>query len=343
VFIHHQTLFTHLQYINKLQSHAWIGVDLFFALSAFLFTKLLTTEYYKTEKISFKKFYLRRIFRIWPIYFVFIGFSMIWFFLHHGEFSKNIVIRIIGLLTFSDNIIASTSGLNPLPYASHLWTIAYEEQFYIFIPIIILLLVCSTYRTKIISLISIFIILTGIRHLLIINNIPFPAIWVLPISHFESIIFGIVIGFGGFDFLLIRIKPILLGFIGILFFFLVSILPNVWINSKWLHLTYLFAGLFSSLVLFSVLNSSFLKRVLSIGIFVFLGKRSYGLYVYHLFGNTVANIMIKKIPLLPSNLFASILYSISFTILISTLSYTLIESPFLKLKKKFEVIISRPI
>jgi len=343
VFIHHQKLFTEIPYLSNLQAYGWIGVDLFFVLSAFLFTKLLTTEFSKTKKISFKKFYLRRIFRIWPIYFVFIGFSVVWFILHHGDFSKDIIFRLIGLFTFSDNIISATKGLNPLPYTSHLWTIAYEEQFYIFIPIIILLLVRSSIRTKIISLTAVFIIFTGIRHILIFNNIPYPAIYVLPITHFESIILGIVIGFEGFDFLLKKTKPIILGLLSLLSFILTCLLPNVWITSNWLHITYLLVGISTSLALFSVLNSNFLKRVFSIKLFVFLGKRSYGLYVYHLFANTVSSIMIKYIPSIPSNLLASFLYSLSITILVSIISYKVIEKPFLKLKKKFEVIISRPI
>jgi peptidoglycan/LPS O-acetylase OafA/YrhL len=343
VFIHHHSLFTKIPYFSFLQAYGWIGVDLFFVLSSFLFTKLLTTEFSRTKRINFKKFYLRRIFRIWPIYFAFIGFSLAWFFLHHEEMSKNITIRLIGLFTFSDNILAATKGLNPLPYTSHLWTIAYEEQFYIFIPIIILILVRSSLRTKIISLISVFILFTSIRHFLIMNKASYTAISVLPITHFESIILGIVVGFGGFDFFLKRINPFILGVIGVLFFALVCLLSTAWNYSNWLHVTYLSIGMFSSFTLFSVLNIDLLKKLFSINLFVYLGKRSYGLYVYHLFGNAIATILIKYIPSLPSNLLASFIYSLSFTILISIISYKIIEKPFLKLKKKFEVIRSRPI
>lgn len=344
VFIHHQSLFGNILYISKIKGYGWVGVDLFFALSAFLFTKLLTAEYYKTHSISFKKFYLRRIFRIWPLYFVFIGFAVSYFiFYSNGELSKNIYLRIFGLVAFSDNIFTALKGYNPLPYTSHLWTIAYEEQFYVFIPLVIWLLVRASAKTKVISLISVLLIFFGIRHALIVMNIPHPAIWVLPVTHFESIIFGIVVGFGGFDFLLKVFKPLTLGMISILFITIVCILPSVNVISSWLHVSYLCVGIFTSLVLFSVLKSDILKTVFSLRVFVFLGKRSYGLYVYHLLGNGVAEYIIKKIPAIPSNTLADFLYSLTFTIIAAIVSYSLIEKPFLKLKRKFEVVISRPI
>jgi len=344
VFVHHHSLFAKIPYLSILHTNGWIGVDLFFALSAFLFTKLLIAEYNKTKTISFKKFYLRRIFRIWPIYFLFIGFSVaLYIFFFKGSIGNNIGIRIIGLFTFSDNIMTAIYGYNPLPFIAHLWTITYEEQFYIFIPIIILLLVRSSFKKKLISVISIFILFNGIRFALIANNVPHPAIWVLPITHFESIVLGIVIGFGGIDFLLKRIRPLMFGLIGIFFFILLCFLPNLDNISYWLIVSYSFVGISTSMVLFSVLNSNYLKEFFSKELFVFLGKRSYGLYVYHLLGNGVASFMIAKISIIPSNSLASFLYSLSFTVIVSIISYKVIETPFLKLKKRFEVIISRPI
>jgi peptidoglycan/LPS O-acetylase OafA/YrhL len=166
---------------------------------------------------------------------------------------------------------------------------------------------------------------------------------VLPVTHFESIIFGMVIGFGGIDFLIKKIKPIFLGLAGVFFFVLLSLLPNVEDISYLLILTYLFVGISTSLVLFSVSNSNLLKKVFSKKVLVFLGKRSYGLYIYHLFGNGIAGILIDKLHFIPSGLLASFLCCLTITIIASIISYKIIETPFLKLKKRFEVIISRPI
>ncbi len=341
--MNHHDLFSKIPLLSVFNKEGWIGVDLFFSLSAFLFTKLLIAEFEKTRTISFKKFYIRRIFRIWPIYFLFIGFSVTLHLFSNGTISNNIGMRIFGLFAFSDNIMSAIYGYNPLPYVAHLWTIAYEEQFYIFIPIIISLLVRASYKKKVISLITVFILFNIIRIAFIANNVPHPAIWVLPITHFESIILGIVIGFGGYNFLLKIFTPLTIGLIGLLFFIVIHLLPDISNNSYWLIASYSFVGISTSMLLFSVLNSKYLKPLLSKGVFVFLGKRSYGLYVYHLFGNAIASFMISHVPGIPSNSLSSFLYSLSFTVIVSILSYKIIETPFLKLKKKFEVIVSRPI
>ena len=343
VFVHHHPLFTKIPYLSFLHNYGWIGVDLFFTLSAFLFTKLLIAEFHKTKTISFKKFYIRRIFRIWPVYFLLVIFSIVLYSFLKGSIDNNIGVRIIGLFTFTDNIMSALYGYNTLPYTAHLWTISYEEQFYVFIPIIIFLLVRTTLKKKLISLISIFLLFNFFRFFMIGNNVPHPAIWILPVTHFESILLGIVIGFDGFKFLSKRINHLVIGLIGVLFFVLLCLLPNADNISYWLVLSYTFIGISTSMVLFSVLNSDYLKKIFSQKIFVLLGKRSYGLYLYHLSGNGIASFMIKKITILPSNYLASFIYSLLYTIIVSIISYWLVETPFLKMKKKFEVIISRPI
>ena len=343
VFIHHHSLFSKISYFSVLHTNGWIGVDLFFALSAFLFTKLLIAEHEKTRIISVKNFYLRRICRVWPIYFLFIGFSITIYILKNGQISKYIGLRVFGLFVFSDNVFSAIYGYNPLPVVAHLWTIAYEEQIYIIIPIVILSLIRSSYKIKIMSLISVFFLLNLIRLVLLCNGVSHQVIWVLPITNFESIILGIVVGFGGFNILLKRLNPLIIGLIGILFFILVCLMQPFVKITYWLIISYLLVGLSSSMVLFSTLNSKYLRTIFSQKVFVFLGKRSLGLYVYHLLGNIIATKLILYIPEIPSSSFFSFIYSLSFTVIISIISYKVVETPFLILKKQFEVISSRPI
>ncbi len=343
VFIHHSNLFTGIPVLFNIQSNCWIGVDLFFVLSSYLFTKLLVKEFEHTNTINFRKFYIRRLFRIWPVYFLFVSFTILCFFMFMQGTPANLLARITGLFTFTDNIVTAIYGYSILPFSAHLWTISYEEQFYLFVPLLILFLVRSSLKKRFVFFVGAFIALNLIRLTMIWIKVPHPAIWVLPVSHFESIIMGIVIGFGGLDKLLKNIKPGWLLLIGTGFFGVICTIPYLEVISYWLIVTYTCVGISTSLILYSILQSESVKKLLSNKIFVFLGKRSYGLYLYHLLGNGVSALLIKQIPALPDSHLASFLYSLAFTIIVSLFSYRLIESPFLVWKKRFEVIETRPV
>lgn len=233
---------------------------MFFALSAFLFTKLLVTEYQKTQTINLKKFYIRRIFRIWPLYFLFISLSLALYIWLGGHFSNDVRLRVIGLFAFSDNIMAAIHGYNIFPYSAHLWTIAYEEQFYILIPILILYLVRKSFKIKLIFFITVLVSFNIIRLIMITNNVNHPAIWVLPVTHFESTVLGMVIGFGMLDLFANKMNSMITGLIGIFCFLLLCLLPNVDIISYALVISYSLVGLSTTMILISVMKSDVLKK-----------------------------------------------------------------------------------
>ena len=173
---------------------------------------------------------------------------------------------------------------------------------------------------------------------------PHPAIWVLPFSHFESILLGIVIGFNGFDFLTKHVRPFFIIILSFLFLYLYSKSTPLNVNNPSLIFTYLFIGLSTSFLLLAVIKSTYLKSILSHPFLVFLGKRSYGLYVFHQLANsTLGDYVLDNFKIIPHTPVATLLCSLTITILLAIFSYFLLEKPFLILKKKFEIINSRPI
>lgn len=343
VFIHHHNLLKNIPYLSAIRDYGWIGVDLFLVISAFLFTKLLVFECLANGKISFTKFYIRRVLRIWPIYYIFISITILYFYIVNGKISLKILFRIVGLFSFSDNLITAVEGYNPIFFTPHLWTISYEEQFYIFIPIIIFLAIKSKLKIQLFSLVFIFVIFNGIRFYLLTESISHPAIWVLPITHFESIILGIVIGFGGFESLTKKLPTILLLLFGILSFILITKLPKIESGSFYSSVSYSLIGACTSLIFVSVLENKILKNIFSKELFIFLGKRSYGLYLFHLSGISLANYTVSNLIKISSNSIASFFLALFYTIVLGIVSYKVIETPFLKLKRKFEMVLSRPI
>ncbi len=125
--------FRHMETYHLGWAGQW-GVPLFFFLSAFLIVELLLRERTETGTVSLGKFYVRRILRIWPLYFLAIAlFALIhvWF----PRFNPGPRKTLPYFLLFTGNWYISQhgwigSGVDPL------WSISVEEQFYILIPIL---------------------------------------------------------------------------------------------------------------------------------------------------------------------------------------------------------------
>jgi peptidoglycan/LPS O-acetylase OafA/YrhL len=112
------------------------GVPVFFLLSAFLITELLMREHEQLGKIHLKAFYLRRILRIWPLYFlVFFGLTVLTHFVY-GMGTKNHSAWLAFTL-FAGNWYICLKGWLAYP-VNPLWSISVEEQFYIVMPLIAL-------------------------------------------------------------------------------------------------------------------------------------------------------------------------------------------------------------
>jgi len=345
VFIHHSPVLAPSPFWRTLHQYGWMGVDLFLCLSAFLFTKLLFMEYQTLDNIQIKEFYIRRILRIWPLYYFFTSIMLIVSLERLGGWSPILAQRTIGIATFTDNILSAIhSKYTPLFASAHLWTISYEEQFYAVIPLFLRKLFKMAWSTKVFVIAALFFVGSLMRVSLIYFNIPHPAIWVLPFTHFESILGGIIVGLGLFDEYFNKIPSWPLFFGGIISFILVSQLPDVYIIDWELMLTYPLVGVGMSTVLYSFTKKQdwAVKRALQNKFIAYLGKISYGLYVYHLLGLSKWNILTFGLHFSPKPLlvFCS---GLIITIVTSIISYELLEKPFLRLKKRFTTIQTRPI
>lgn len=319
VFIHHTPLFNNFIYVY-LNTYGWIGVDIFFALSAFLLSHLLRIEFIQYNHIDKKKFFLRRALRIWPIYFIYLFFS---------ELPDK------HLMLFTSNIYAVVKNVS----VGHIWTISFEEQVYFFLPFVLVFLI--KIRQKLRCSIAIFVFFSLIKYIFISNNVHYNAIYILPITHFESIYFGVLLGLGYFDNFLKTINSRYLIFIILTLFLSISNLDITKVNYK-LHYINFIGGVCSMLMVhLATRDNNIVSNILSLKTLRYLGKISYGLYLYHVdvifkINNIFAGTSLEN----PYLLFTMHLLT---TIAIATLSWYLIEKPFLKLKNKFEIIRSRSI
>lgn len=322
------------------------GVTIFFTLSGFLITYLLREEINLTGRnISLRNFYMRRILRIWPLYYLILILSF--FVLPHlgilklsvwgdGLFSQGQFSERLLLFTFLLPNIAFV--FYPIvPFGNVLWSVGVEEQFYLFWPVLI-----KKIRKTIFS-------------------IALGCLAIYMAAKF-MILFTSTEAGGGKAFLLIdktRFSCMLIGAIA-------SGLTNLdWLKSKWVQWTSLllfclmmlnlinfrYYGLIRNeahavviaLLLINIsLNSKTIFR-LENPLLDYLGKISYGLYVYHsIMAVLVLNLMV---PYYQSISFTSwsilvIAFVLILTIVVSHLSYFFFEKKLLNKKAKYSTVIS---
>jgi peptidoglycan/LPS O-acetylase OafA/YrhL len=145
-------IFTHWQLPKFELQVGWIGVNLFFVLSGYLITNILISDKHKSIGSFLKYFYLKRVLRIFPLYF---GYIFLCILVTTGlyftvMFHKTAVSEInnafpnltmLGTFTYNYYYFAKEVfhlGVNPSSaFIQHLWSISLEEQFYLIFPFIV--------------------------------------------------------------------------------------------------------------------------------------------------------------------------------------------------------------
>jgi peptidoglycan/LPS O-acetylase OafA/YrhL len=130
-FFHYPNVIDMPDWAWDVKDFGWVGVDLFFVLSGFLIAKQLFTELLTFHKISIKRFFIKRFFRIIPVYLVVVAI----YFLVPVFRERESLPALWRFLSFTQNI-----GLDPSINGtfSHAWSLCIEEQFYLLFPLIII-------------------------------------------------------------------------------------------------------------------------------------------------------------------------------------------------------------
>jgi peptidoglycan/LPS O-acetylase OafA/YrhL len=320
-----------------------LGVVLFFVLSGFLITYLLIAEEHSFQTISIKKFYIRRILRIWPLYFLIIILSFV-VLPNIGIFTlpgfgkdvvyKDLLLKLILFALFFPNLVLSVAGI--VPYASHTWSIGTEEQFYLVWPVIL------KYFKKQRILLMLLIIFF---YLLIVKFLSSHYSEFLPykivIKSFWSSFKIDSMAIGGIYAILLFQKDKALKFLINNYLFYSTIAVVVVLMIRGVYIPYIHYEFYSVLFGIIILNFAANKKIkisLENSILNYLGNISYGLYMYQPIGIVLALVIAMSINF-TTNWFV---YPLSFllTILLAGLSYKYYETFFLNLKGRFTKIVS---
>ena len=312
----------------------FVGVDIFFVISGFLISSILLTDQ-RCLKLKIIDFYRRRVVRIFPalILVLFFCFFVGWYTLLGDEF-KQLGKHILAGSFFSSNFILwseagyfdNASDLKPL---LHLWSLGIEEQFYIFWPL--LLFVLLKFERRLISILVLFIVVSFVFSLRLTYVDRIQAFY-SPLSRFWELLAGAALAYACHNNLLnlssLRspMYPWVCFFavIGFTFFYKESFYFPGWC---------VVVPVFSTvLILTPNENKWFYYRVLSFKPFVALGRVSYPLYLWHwplLSFSSILNFYGNSSIVRAGLLVLSLIFAI--------LTHIFFERPFAKVAKKIQL------
>lgn len=337
----------------------WVGVQFFFVLSGFLITGiLLDMKQSLPPGQYFVKFYGRRFLRIFPLYYFYLLLMTgVAFWLISISYRPNYMKAFLEQVRYAvfyvyDFFFATRYVVNS-NFLDHFWSLSVEEQFYIFWPLLILLVPEKALKKLFIA----FIVLGPLCRLALFlfqrsGMFHFPAasvswfIYPLPFSHIDAFAFGAYLSRYSIPhakkqfFILLGALPVIgfaaqyiaTGDVGRLSAFGFPIFLDHAYQFIW---GYSLLNYFFALTICMVAKEKFFLRFLDSQPMQYLGKISYGLYVYHApliwFAGRVRDLGLSE-PVAKA-LAASIAFIA--TLLVASASYALMEKPILNLKDRF--------
>lgn len=320
-----------------------LGVVLFFVLSGFLITYLLFVEEDTTRTISIKDFYIRRLLRIWPLYYLIVILSF--FILPNIEFLEiepntlqlfdSFNIKLLLFLVFLPNLALVIYPY--VPYAAQSWSVGVEEQFYLLWPILM-----KKSKNKLKLLLGVILIYFMVKYGITIYVKLFGASKITDYSYGFFSNFSIdCMAIGGlFAYSIYKKKTVLKYMFSkysqVVTYLMLFLLIGFGIKIPYVHYEF-YALLFGMAIVNLAANKKTIVN-LENSTLNYLGKISYGVYMFH---SLAIVITLKGLNMFGiTNTLLQYVVSILLTVIISGLSYKFFESYFIKKKVKFSKILS---
>lgn len=335
---------------NRLAGLGWLGVDLFFVLSGYLITTILLAE--RGQPGYYARFYLRRTLRIFPAYYLVLATVLLLIPLFNSHLANsNVSGQWLYFVTYLQNWgeVKDISQYN-WPGIHHFWSLAIEEQFYLVWPLLVASIPPERFRKVCILLIISSIAVKGV---LLVSHASWVSMYVSTIGRLEGLAGGALIASLTPD-MVNRVKPWarLAGCVGVLGL----IVMLAWGAPLMSRITLVWAipcatALFGWLI-FSIHQKSLspaVERTLSSGWLRWLGRYSYGIYLWHYvvywcikpslldilsnagFGDATSNQVILTLGAI----------TLVVTLALSVLMYAFVEAPLLRSRGKLQSFFAR--
>lgn len=350
VFIHHSiphepAFWTNLgvparlaSFIGGIGATGAFGVDVFFTLSSYLITELLLREKESFGSVDVPAFYARRILRIWPLYFAFLTLAVAFTFFVPGQ---QIGWRAGMAFTFlAGNWWIVFKGF-PSSIIFPLWSVSIEEQFYLTWPAFVRR---ASERAMAVAACVLLVVATATRFYLGAHHAWETQVWCNTFARLDPIALGILLAIflrGRSPKLpaIARIALIVGGLVCLALAGNYFVIKGDPLATSSMVLGYPVVAIGSVAMLLGVLTSTAPLRESA---FVYLGKISYGLYVFHVLGLFISDYTVKNQTASLGRYMLRVGVALAATILLSMISFRWLETPFLNLKQRFTHVLSRP-
>lgn len=318
-------------FANTVLSRGFLGVDLFFVLSGFLITSLLLRMSIQSPTYSLRQFYIRRVLRLFPALFALLMVSFIVAYLEKFPMSDQWATTWPALIFLSNwslqwNLNHFQSDLG------HLWSLAVEEQFYLFWPSVVLLVRWSRNPRWLAFFIVIFMISWVLFHRSQLWDSGEP--WLFLYSQTDTRIESMLVGcFFAFVYRYANFSVSVVEWWGFIAFLILVPLAFQFADERQPFLYKggftLIAFGFGLIILACVSSDSVATKILRLPVLQWFGKVSYGLYLWHALIFRMAERHMNY-----GSVTFRIVAATVLSILIAHLSWRYIEQPFLQLKSR---------
>lgn len=272
----------------------FLGVDTFFVISGFLITSLLISEYDKTGKINLPAFWLRRVKRLIPAVLFMLAVVLTYTIFFEPDIILALKNDAIAAIFYVSNwwyIAQDVDYFNQFSIAplKHLWSLAIEEQFYLFFPFILYMI--FKLRKRQYTFIIFFIVsLISLALMIFLSSTTSSTarVYFGTDTRLQTLLLGAMLALIWPPFRLkqkvaMRLRT-LIDLVGVLSFaLLVVFILNVSEHDTWIYHGGFY--LISFVTLFTIASvvhpSGFFAKFMGNPLFVAIGKRSYSLYLWH--------------------------------------------------------------
>ncbi len=316
-------------FISVIQTGGWVGVDLFFVLSGFLIANLIIKEYEAKQTFNIKLFLIRRGFKIYPAYYLFIIYQF-WYSANFAKYHQSAT-RFFHEFFFIANYTKNNNG--------HLWSISVEEHFYVLLAIAFVIMI-KLKKVNLKTMVILYAVLLFVAvfcrtyNYVVYANYDFDRDYTRSHVRFDAMFFGVLIAFVANykkelmqRILTNKYRP---------FYFILSLLfiATNFMFGRWDHPWQATLSLSLNPICFGYLmvclmdyhHPTFLKIIRPLA---YVGMYSYSIYLFHI------HFLTQSLKLYHYGLTLFYLSYIAFALIGGIIVSKSIEYPFLKIREKY--------